>query len=112
MHPSPTTSATPPSASSPSSRPAAPSRDIDDLISRRPLLNEIAALLSDWDFILIDAPDILTDWSLSLVLPPHHSLILSADYGKTTFEELRRTAAKSTENGWHTTGVVLQRCPK
>lgn len=87
-------------------------RDIDDLFSRRPLLQHLEPLLENWDHVLLDAPPLLADWTLTLALPARHALILTADYGKTSFEDLQKAGRTSASHDWDVLGVVLQRCPR
>ncbi len=82
-----------------------------DKISRRPLATEWAALLADWDFVLIDAPCILTDWRLSLSLPAGAPVILTADFRRTKLEMLRQTCSHARGPRWQVEGVVLTDAP-
>ena len=87
-------------------------RNLADLISRRPLAAEWASLAADWDFVLIDAPCILTDWSLSLSLPARASLILTADFRRSTMDMLRQACSHARGPRWQIEGVVLTNAPR
>ena len=89
-----------------------PNRGLADLISRRPLAAEWAALSSDWDFVLIDAPCILSDWSLSLSLPARAPLILTADFRRTKMDMLRQACSHARGPRWQVEGVVLTNAPR
>ena len=89
-----------------------PNRSLPDLISRRPLAAEWAALASDWDFVLIDAPCILSDWSLSLSLPARAPLILTADFRRTKTDMLRQACSHARGPRWQVEGVVLTNAPR
>lgn len=84
----------------------------DHLFSQNLLQKELKALLNDWDFILLDAPPLLQNWTMSMALPERHAVILTADYGETTFEELEKAVSVASNNKWNVLGVVLQRCPQ
>lgn len=83
-----------------------------DQISRRPLAAEWATLSRDWDFVLIDAPCILSDWSLSLSLPSGAPLILTADFRRTKIDMLRQTCSHARGPRWQVEGVVLTDAPR
>ena len=85
--------------------------EIDDLLSRRSFPNELSKLLDKWDFILIDSPCILTDWSLLLSLPAHSPLIITANYKVTTSVHVSRCASHARRPQWDIWGVVLCNCP-
>lgn len=85
-------------------------RLVDDF-SRRPLSAEWSALSSQWDFILIDAPCILTDWSLSLSLPAGSPLIVTADFRKTNINMLQQICSHARGPHWHVDGAVLTDAP-
>lgn len=87
-------------------------QDLDDLLAGHPLLLALPDLLTHWDYILIDSPSILSDWSLTMTLPPKSPLIIGATYGKTTMDALAETARRANNHDWQLLGVVLQGCPK
>lgn len=81
-----------------------------DQLSRRPLAAEWAA--ADWDFVLIDAPCLLTDWSLNLSLPAGSPLILTADFRRTKIDMLRQAFSHARGPRWEVEGVVLTNAPR
>lgn len=87
-------------------------QDLDDLLAGHPLLLALPDLLTHWDYILIDSPSILSDWSLTMTLPSKSPLIIGAAYGKTTIDALTETARKARSHDWQLLGVVLQGSPK
>jgi len=87
-------------------------RDVDDLLSRRPLITIMPELAAHWDFILIDSPAILSDWSLTLALPPGSPLIITAVYLRTRTNTLRQTLAHTRGPRWKVNGVVLLDAPR
>lgn len=91
--------------------PGAPNRDLDDLLSRRPLLDSLPGLREKWDFILLDAPSIVSDWTTMLSLPAGSPLIIAARFGRTTIDQLIATAEKAQVQNWNVMGAVLQDCP-
>lgn len=88
------------------------SQDLDDLLASHPLLRAMPELLKNWDYILIDAPAITADWSLTMTLPSDSPMIIGANYGKTTIEVLTETVRRAKSHDWPLLGVVLQGCPK
>lgn len=86
-------------------------RNLMDTFSSRPLVAEWAALASDWDFIIIDAPCILSYWSLSLSLPAGSPLIITADFRKTKMNLLRQICSHARGPRWQIEGVVLTDAP-
>lgn len=86
--------------------------DLDDLLSRRPLAPALPDLAARWDFILIDAPSILSDWGLMLTLPPGSPLIITAEYGRTRTDGLLQTTAHTRGPRWKVAGVVLLNAPR
>ena len=82
-----------------------------DQISRRPLLAEWPALKEDWDFVLIDAPCLLSDWSLNLSLPAGSPLILTADFRRTKIDTIRQACSHARGPRWDVEGVVLTDAP-
>jgi uncharacterized protein involved in exopolysaccharide biosynthesis len=86
--------------------------DIDDLMSRRPLASALPDLAGRWDFILIDAPPILSDWGLMLTLPPGSPLIMTVEYGRTSTDNVFQTAARTRGPRWKIDGVVLLNAPR
>lgn len=87
-------------------------RDIDDLLSRKPLLGAMPALLEKWDFILVDSPPILADWSMLLTLPQGSPVILTARHRRATIEEFLACSDRVVNEGWRVKGAVLQGCPR
>ena len=88
------------------------SRNLADQISRRPLAAEWKTLEADWDFVLIDAPCILSDWSLNLTLPAGEPLILTADFRRTNLDMLRQTLSHASGPRWQVEGAVLTNAPR
>jgi capsular polysaccharide biosynthesis protein len=89
-----------------------PDERLSKLISRRPLAAEWASLAADWDFVLIDAPCMLSDWRLSLSLPARSPLILTADFRKTRMEMLVQACSHARGPRWQVDGVVLTGAPR
>lgn len=86
--------------------------DYDELLSRRPLGAALIELLSDWDYILIDSPSILSDWNLMLALPSGRPLVLTADYSKSTADDIIRSARHASGPRWDVEGVVILDAPR
>ena len=87
-------------------------KNLEDAISRRPLTAQWPSIASDWDFVLIDAPCILTDWSLSLSLPTQSPLILTADFNRTKMNHLSQVCYHARGLRWHLEGVVMTHAPR
>ncbi|MEI6492967.1 MAG: hypothetical protein WCO94_10500 [Verrucomicrobiota bacterium] len=83
-----------------------------DQLSRRPLAAEWAAISADWDFVLIDSPCLLADWSLNLALPAGSPLILTADFRRTKLDMLRQACSHARGPRWEVEGVVLTNAPR
>lgn len=88
------------------------SRDMEDLLSRRSLATALTELSGQWDFILIDSPSILADWSLMLTLPPGAPLIVVADWKKTSIDAVTQTLGRARGPRWDVQGVVLLNAPR
>ena len=86
-------------------------RDLDDMLGRRPLSMELAALLPDWDFILINSPPIRFDWSMMLTLPSKSPIIITADYRNAKAGDVNNTVQRARNTRWLVDGVVLLNCP-
>jgi Mrp family chromosome partitioning ATPase len=86
--------------------------DLAARLSRRPLAAEWAALASEWDFVLIDAPCLLSDWSLNLSLPSGAPLILTADFHRTKTDMIRQACSHARGPRWEVEGVVLTNAPR
>jgi len=91
---------------------ARPDENLADLVSRRPLAAEWLALSGDWDFVLIDAPCILSDWSLTLSLPAGAPLIFTVDYRRTKIEQLAQSISHARGPRWKIDGAVMTRAPR
>ncbi len=88
------------------------SRELDNLLGRRPLSMELPALLSEWDFILIASPAIRADWSMMLTLPPGSPIIVTADYRDARVGDVNATVQRAHNTRWTVEGLVLQNCPQ
>ena len=88
------------------------SRELDNLLGRRPLSMELPALLSAWDFILIASPAIRADWSMMLTLPPGSPIIVTADYRDAHVGDVNATVQRAHNTRWTVEGLVLQNCPQ
>jgi len=86
--------------------------DLNDLLSRRLLASALLEQLDHWDFILIDAPNILTDWNLMLALPEASPLIVVAEYGRSTGEDVLQTLSHARGPRWNIEGTVMANCPR
>ncbi|HEY5793017.1 MAG TPA: hypothetical protein VIS74_06950, partial [Chthoniobacterales bacterium] len=86
--------------------------DLNDMLSRRLLTHALIELLDEWDFILIDAPNILTDWNLMLALPEHSPLLVIAEYGRTTADNALQTLAHARGPRWDVEGIILANAPR
>jgi len=89
-----------------------PDPRLANLISRRPLASEWSGVAADWDFVLIDAPCMLSDWSLSLSLPAGSPLILTADFRRTKMDMLIQACSHARGPRWVVDGVVLTNAPR
>lgn len=85
---------------------------LNDLLTRRNFSEALIGLLDDWDFILIDAPNILTDWKLMLTLPANGRLIICTKYGGTTSEDAIQALARTQGPSWKVEGFAMTHCPK
>lgn len=88
------------------------SEGLVDRISRRPFAAEWKAIAADWDFILIDGPCTLTDWSLSLSLPSGAPLIFTADFRRTKMDTLVQACSHARGPHWKLEGLVLTNAPR
>ena len=88
------------------------SRELDNLLGRRPLSMELPALLSEWDFILVASPAIRADWSMMLTLPPGRPIIVTADYRDARVGDVTATVQRARNTHWTVEGLILQNCPQ
>jgi len=86
--------------------------DLNDLLSRRLLATALLEQMNDWDYILIDAPNILSDWNLMLALPETSPLIIVAEYGKSTADDVLQTLSHARGPRWNIAGTVMANCPR
>jgi len=82
-------------------------QDPGELLSRRPLAPELLKLKEHWDFILIDAPSLLTEWLLMLALPPSQNLIIAAFYEDTRKQDILTIGRRCAEAQIGILGMVL-----
>lgn len=86
--------------------------DLNDLLSRRLLATALLEQMNEWDYILIDAPNILSDWNLMLALPETSPLIIVAEYGKSTADDVLQTLSHARGPRWSIAGTVMANCPR
>ena len=87
---------------------AEPDALLSSRLSRRPLVSIWPTLASDWDYILIDSPCILSHWRLNLALPKNAPLILTANFRTTKMDTLHYVKSRAR---WQIDGVVLTEAP-
>jgi len=88
------------------------SGNTDDLISRRPLAPVLAQLQNEWDFILINAPNLLEESHLLLAAPGGSPVIAVARYADANLDDLDALAARCEECNFTFAGIVLHHYPR
>lgn len=86
-------------------------KDLLEDFAKRPLDAEWGALAADWDFIITDAPCILSYWN-HCSLPSGAPLIVTADFRKTKMNLLSQICAHARGPHWVVEGIVLTDAPK
>lgn len=84
---------------------------IEGALGTRPLADELVALQSAWDFILLDGPCILSDWGLLLSLPGGAPLFLTAEYNQSHVTDIVRTLYHTQGPQWKVPGLFLLNSP-
>ncbi len=87
-------------------------RHLIEMMGRRQMSSLVGALSKDWDYVLIDAPCLLADRSLEIVLPLYSSLILTAEYGLTRMSQLTQSCSAGRARQWRVKGVVITDSPR
>jgi uncharacterized protein involved in exopolysaccharide biosynthesis len=86
-------------------------RSLQSLIARRPLDDALLTEGKEWDYILINSPDLVGRNELPLVLPTGRKVILVAEYGETTIGDSKKTIHIANQNGWMIHGMLLRNAP-
>jgi uncharacterized protein involved in exopolysaccharide biosynthesis/Mrp family chromosome partitioning ATPase len=89
-----------------------PVSESSELLSRNPFAPELLAMAKDWDFILVDAPPILSQWHLLLALPPGQNLILATHYQDTKIQDIQIIQQRCLEAKIRILGTVLVGFPE
>ena len=86
-------------------------RSLQNLMARRALDDALLTEGKEWDYILINSPDLIGQNELPLALPTGRRVILAAEYGKTTIGNSRKTIYIVGQNGWKIHGMLLRNAP-
>ena len=87
-------------------------RHLVEMIVRRKMATLVGELSKDWDHVLIDAPSLIADRSLEMVLPRYSNLILTAEYGATRMSQLTKACSAGRSREWRVKGVVITDAPR
>ncbi len=90
---------------------SAPKENLVELIGRRPISAWLGSHATDWDCVLIDAPCLIPDRLLEMVLPLYSNLIITAEYHRTKMSELTQACSIARSRQWRVMGVVLTGAP-
>jgi Mrp family chromosome partitioning ATPase/uncharacterized protein involved in exopolysaccharide biosynthesis len=88
------------------------SGNVDDLISRRPLAPVLAQLQNEWDFILINSPNLLEESHLLLAASAGSPVVAVARYADAELDDLKALAARCEECNFVFAGIVLHHYPR
>ncbi len=86
--------------------------NIDDLISRRPLIPTLIELQSEWDFILIHAESLLQESHILLAAPIETPLITVVRYADANLNDLDTLVSRCKECGFSFAGLVIHHYPQ
>lgn len=78
----------------------------DAALFKKPLAGGLLEIAKDWDFIL-DSPRLLSDWNLLLALPQGNPLIITAEYARSSGDDVVQTVLRARGPHWKTEGIVL-----
>jgi len=92
--------------------PSSPKAKLIEVIGRRPISAWLNSHSTDWDCVLIDAPCLIPDRLLEMVLPLYSNLILTAEYHRTKMSELTLACSISRARQWRVMGVVITDSPR
>ena len=87
-------------------------RSLQNLMARRSLDDALLTEGKEWDYILINSPDLIGQNELPLALPTGRRVILVAEYGKTTIGDSRKTIYIIGQNRWKIHGMLLRNAPQ
>jgi tyrosine-protein kinase Etk/Wzc len=87
-------------------------RHLVEMIVRRQMATLVGELSKDWDHVLIDAPSLIADRSLEMVLPRYSNLILTAEYRTTRMSDLTQACSAGRSREWRVKGVVITDAPR
>jgi MinD-like ATPase involved in chromosome partitioning or flagellar assembly len=87
-------------------------RSLQSLIARRALDDALSTEGKEWDYILINSPDLIGRNELPLVLPTGRKIILVGEYGETTIGDSKKTIQIAHQNEWKIHGMLLRNCPE
>ena len=92
--------------------PSSPKAKLIEVIGRRPISAWLNSHSTDWDCVLIDAPCLIPDRLLEMVLPLYSNLILTAEYHRTKMSELTLACSIARSRQWRVMGVVITDSPR
>ena len=92
--------------------PSIPKDNLTQVIGRRPISAWLNSHSTDWDCVLIDAPCLIPDRLLEMVLPLYSNLILTAEYHRTRMSELTLACSIARSRQWRVMGVVITDSPR
>ena len=90
--------------------PGLQSKDLMNNTTPRPLSPEWGGLIDQFDYIFIYSSTI-GEQAMSLSLPKFQSVILTADYSKTSMSRLTRKIALIRRLKWRLNGIIMTNAP-
>lgn len=83
-----------------------------DQISKKPMAALLDPFSKNWDFVLIDSPCILSDWSLTFTLTKGQPLIFTANFRQVHIDSIRHAWSRARSFQWNVEGVILMDVPR